>query len=268
MDYFDFYMMHAQNGDYFRDFKACKAYETAFELKAEGKVRHVGISFHDRPEVLEQILAEYPQIEMVIMQFNYADWEDAGVQSRLCYEVCERRGVPVAVMEPVKGGSLANLPKEARAILDALTPDVAPEDKPSAASYAIRFAASFPNNIVVLSGMSSLEQMEDNLSYMKDFRPLSKEEFAAIDKVCELFRAQNLIECTACRYCTDGCPMDIPIPDIFADLNARKLHRNWNSEWYYNVHVQQRGKASDCIECGQCEGVCPQRLPQYKTNFI
>ena len=263
VEYFDFYLMHAQSLDFFEDFKACKAYETAFELKAEGKIRHVGISFHDRAEVLEKILDEYPQIELVQIQFNYADWDDAGVQSRLCYEVCERHGIPTAVMEPVKGGSLAHLPSQAQDILDALTPGTGV--KPSAASYAIRFAASFPNNVVVLSGMSSLAQMEDNLSYMKDFRPLNEEESAAIDKVRELFGAQNLIACTACRYCTDGCPMNIPIPDIFADLNAKKIHHNWNSDWYYNVHIQQRGKASDCIECGQCESVCPQKLPIIET---
>ena len=259
VDYFDFYMMHAQNGDFFKEFKECEAYETAFALKAEGKIRHVGISFHDRAEVLEQILSEYPQIELVIMQFNYADWEDAGVQSRLCYQTCERHNVPIAVMEPVKGGSLAHLPKEAQDILDALTPGAAV--KPSAASYAIRFAASFPNNIVVLSGMSSLEQMRDNLGFMKDFKPLSQEEFAAIDKVRGIFRSLGLIQCTACRYCTDGCPMNIPIPDLFADLNAKEVFHNWNSKWYYDVHVQQRGKAGDCIECGQCESVCPQKLP-------
>ena len=259
VDYFDFYMMHAQNGDFFKEFKECEAYETAFALKAEGKIRHVGISFHDRAEVLEQILSEYPQIELVIMQFNYADYEDAGVQSRLCYQTCERHNVPIAVMEPVKGGSLAHLPKEAQDILDALTPGAAV--KPSAASYAIRFAASFPNNIVVLSGMSSLEQMRDNLGFMKDFKPLSQEEFAAIDKVRGIFRSLGLIQCTACRYCTDGCPMNIPIPDLFADLNAKEVFHNWNSKWYYDVHVQHRGKAGDCIECGQCESVCPQKLP-------
>ena len=259
VDYFDFYLMHAQNSQYFADFKRCRAYETAFELKQEGKIRHVGISFHDKAEVLEQILTEYPAIELVQIQFNYVDYEDAGIQSRRCYEVCERHGKPVVVMEPVKGGSLARLPKAAQAVLDGIG------SNHSTAGYAIRYAASFPQIMMTLSGMSNLAQMEDNLSYMTDFKPLSQEEFAAIDKVRDIFRKQKLIACTACRYCTAGCPMGISIPDLFADMNAKQAYHDWNSDWYYMVHTQQGGKASDCIACGQCEGVCPQHLPIIET---
>lgn len=254
VDYFDFYLMHAQNTQYFREFKACRAYETAFALKEEGKIRHVGISFHDRAEVLEQILNEYPQIEVVQIQFNYADYEDAAVESRKCYEVCVRRGKPVFVMEPVKGGVLANLPAEGKAILDAL-------DGGSPASYAIRFAASFPGIRMVLSGMSNMEQLTDNLSFMRDFQPLNEAEMEAIGKVRDVFRSLNLIGCTACRYCVAGCPQNILIPELFGAMNAKRAYNDWNSGWYYTVHTQDNGKASDCVQCGNCEQTCPQHLP-------
>lgn len=254
VDYFDFYLMHAQNTQYFREFKACRAYETAFALKEEGKIRHVGISFHDRAEVLEQILNEYPQIEVVQIQFNYADYEDAAVESRKCYEVCVRHGKPVFVMEPVKGGVLANLPAEGKAILDAL-------DGGSPASYAIRFAASFPGIRMVLSGMSNMEQLTDNLSFMRDFQPLNDTEMEAIGKVRDVFRSLNLIGCTACRYCVAGCPQNILIPELFGAMNAKRAYNDWNSGWYYTVHTQDNGKASDCVQCGNCEQTCPQHLP-------
>lgn len=254
VDYFDFYLMHAQNTQYFREFKACRAYETAFALKEEGKIRHVGISFHDRAEVLEQILNECPQIEVVQIQFNYADYEDAAVESRKCYEVCVRRGKPVFVMEPVKGGVLANLPAEGKAILDAL-------DGGSPASYAIRFAASFPGIRMVLSGMSNMEQLTDNLSFMRDFQPLNEAEMEAIGKVRDVFRSLNLIGCTACRYCVAGCPQNILIPELFGAMNAKRAYNDWNSGWYYTVHTQDNGKASDCVQCGNCEQTCPQHLP-------
>lgn len=254
VDYFDFYLMHAQNTQYFREFKACRAYETAFALKEEGKIRHVGISFHDRAEVLEQILNEYPQIEVVQIQFNYADYEDAAVESRKCYEVCVRHGKPVFVMEPVKGGVLANLPAEGKAILDAL-------DGGSPASYAIRFAASFPGIRMVLSGMSNMEQLTDSLSFMRDFQPLNEAEMEAIGKVRDVFRSLNLIGCTACRYCVAGCPQNILIPELFGAMNAKRAYNDWNSGWYYTVHTQDNGKASDCVQCGNCEQTCPQHLP-------
>ncbi|MBR1538862.1 MAG: aldo/keto reductase, partial [Bacteroidales bacterium] len=259
VDYFDFYLMHAQNSEYFEEFRACRAYETAFELKAEGKIRHIGISFHDKAEVLDRILTTYPEIELVQIQFNYVDYDDAGIQSRLCYEVCEKHGKPVVVMEPVKGGNLAHLPADAAKILSDLGAGM------NQASYAIRFAASFPQIMMTLSGMSHLDQMQDNLSFMKDFQPLAPEEHAALAKVRELFQARRLIACTGCRYCTAGCPMQISIPDLFADLNAKSLHKDWNSDWYFMVHTQGHGKPSDCIECGQCEGVCPQHLPIIET---
>lgn len=255
VDYFDFYLMHAQSADIYAKYKRCRAYETALEFLAEGRIRHFGISFHDKAAVLEQILTEYPQIEVVQIQFNYADYEDVSVESRKCYEVCVKYGKPVIVMEPVKGGSLANLPEEARSVFEELHGG-------SPTSYAIRFAAGFDGMMMVLSGMGDMNMMRENIGFMKDFQPLSEEEHAAIRRVCDIFRAQNLIPCTACRYCMERCPQNIAIPDLFACLNALKQFHNWNSAYYYNnIHTKNGGKASDCIKCGKCEAICPQHLP-------
>ncbi len=258
VDYFDFYLMHAQGAGNYGKFKKCKAYETAFELKAEGKIRHVGISFHDTAEVLEQILTEYPQIEVVQIQFNYLDYDDSAVQGRRVYEVCRRHNKPVLVMEPVKGGNLVNLPEDAKNVLTEL-------DSGSPASYAIRFAAGFDGMLCVLSGMSSIEQLEDNIGYMKDFKPLNDEELAAVNKVVAILHSKKLIACTACRYCTEGCPMKISIPDLFSCMNTKELTHDWNPDYYYNqVYTKQGGKASSCIKCGKCEKICPQHLPIRK----
>ena len=250
VEYFDYYLMHAQSAEIFKYFKERHAYA----LKEEGKVKHVGISFHDRAEVLDAILTEYPQIEVVQIQFNYLDYEDPAVQSKKCYEVCRRHNKPVLVMEPVKGGSLVNLPEDAKKVLEDLHGG-------SPASYAIRFAAGFEGIEMVLSGMSTLEQMKDNLSFMKDFKPLTEEERKAVKKVCDIIHSKNLIPCTACRYCIDGCPKHISIPDLFACMNTKQLYHDWNADYYYNnVHTVNHGKASDCIECGKCEKACPQHL--------
>ena len=254
VEYFDYYLMHAQSAEIFKYFKERHAYYTAFALKEEGKIKHVGISFHDRAEVLDAILTEYPQIEVVQIQFNYLDYEDPAVQSKKCYEVCRKHNKPVLVMEPVKGGSLVNLPEEAKKVLEDLHGG-------SPASYAIRFAAGFEGIEMVLSGMSTLEQMKDNLSFMKDFKPLTEEEHAAVKKVCDIIHSKNLIPCTACRYCIDGCPKHISIPDLFACMNTKQIYHDWNADYYYNnVHTVDHGKASDCVECGKCEKACPQHL--------
>lgn len=252
VEYFDFYLMHAQNTASFEKYKACRAYETAFELKKEGKVKHVGLSFHDSAEVLDRILTEYPDVEVVQIQFNYVDYEDATVESRKCYEVCRKHQKPVIVMEPVKGGSLVNLPDEAKALFDELGGG-------SYASYALRYVAGFEGMMMTLSGMSNTEQMNDNINTMKDFVPLSAEEHAVIDKVRDIIRSKELVKCTACRYCTDGCPKHIAIPDLFSALNEKILKME-SADAAYKKHTENGGKASDCIKCGKCEQICPQKL--------
>lgn len=255
VDYLDFYLMHAQSKENFAKYKRCRAYEQAFELKAEGKIKHVGISFHDTAVVLEQILNEFPQIEAVQIQLNYVDFDDPAVQSKKCYDVCRKHNKPVIVMEPVKGGNLVNLPEAAKKYFDEL-------GSASPASYAIRFAAGFDGVFMVLSGMSNMEQMNDNISYMKDFKPLNDREMSAVANVCAVFKGMRLIACTACRYCTAGCPKSISIPDLIACMNTKKIYHDWNANYYYReVHTKHGGKASACIECGKCENVCPQHLP-------
>ena len=247
VDYFDFYLMHAQNQQRFQQYKEARAYETALELIQEGKIRHLGISFHDKAEVLDQILTEYPQIEVVQIQFNYVDYEDEKVESRKCYEVCRKHGKPVIVMEPVKGGSLVNLPEAAQRIFDRLKGG-------SNASYAIRFAAGFEGVMMVLSGMSTLEQMQDNVSFMGDFRPLDTKEQEAVETVCAIFRNQELIPCTGCRYCTEVCPQGIPIPELFACLNAKRQSQE------ADLSSIEGTSPRDCLRCGLCEESCPQHL--------
>lgn len=254
VDYFDFYLMHSQDAAIYEKFRRCNAYETALEMQKEGKFKHFGISFHDKAEVLEQILKDYPQIEAVQIQFNYLDYGDPAVDSKRVYEVCEKYGKAVIVMEPVKGGNLVNLPEKAQGILDSLNSGM------SNASYAIRFAASFPNMFMVLSGMSDLAQINDNMSYMKDFKPLDEKEMQAVNDVRKAFSEINLIPCTACHYCTSGCPMNISIPELFSCYNHKVNFHDWNQGYYYAQITRDGGKPSECIECGQCEGICPQHL--------
>lgn len=255
VEYFDYYLMHAQDRNIYAHFQKTNAYEECLKLKEEGKIKHLGISFHDNAEVLEQILSEHPEIEIVQIQFNYVDYESASVQSKKVYEVCRKFNKPILVMEPVKGGGLVNLPEEAKKLYDDLKQDY------SYASYAIRFAASFEGMYKVLSGMSDFEKLKDNVDYMKEFKPLSDEEMNTVLKVGELLRNLGGIPCTACRYCVDGCPMKISIPDLFSCYNAKVQFNDWNAGYYYNVHTQNgHGKASDCIKCGKCENICPQHL--------
>ena len=246
VEYFDFYLFHANSAQRHEIFTKTRAYDIVQELKAQGKIRHVGMSSHDSAQVQDKILTDRPEIEVVQLQFNYADYEDPRVQSRACWEVCRRHGKPVLVMEPVKGGSLANLPQKAVDLLENGSP----------ASYAIRFAASFEGIFMVLSGMSNMEQVMDNLGYMKDFKPLSDAEMETIGRVRTLYQAQHRIPCTACRYCTDGCPAGIDIPELFACLNDKRQDKQDADSRYAEFTV----KADSCVECGQCEAVCPQHL--------
>ena len=246
VEYFDFFLMHAMNASRHQTYIDTRAYDIAQELKAEGRLRHVGMSFHDTADVLDRILTDRPELEFVQLQFNYVDYEDPRVQARKCYEVCRKHGKPVLVMEPVKGGSLIDLPKEAQALLTT----------GNAASYALRFAASFEGIVMVLSGMSNEAQMADNLSFMTDFKPLTEAEQETIGKIRTLYQAQHKIPCTACRYCTDGCPAGIPIPDIFACMNRKRAGEGEPEKEY----AEFENNASACIGCGQCEEACPQNL--------
>lgn len=252
--YFDYYLMHAQDRNTYPHFQETDAYSVALELKKEGKIKHLGISFHDTAEMLEKILSEHPEVEIVQIQFNYMDFKNPSVQAEKVYNVCHKFNKPILIMEPVKGGGLVNLPAEAKKVFDDLGENL------SYASYAVRFAASFDGIFKVLSGMSNLEQMQDNLSYMKDFKPFTNKEYNAVEKVRNILDNLGGIPCTSCRYCVEGCPKKISIPDLFGCYNAKKQFNDWNSDYYYRVHTQDNGKASDCIKCGKCEKICPQHL--------
>ena len=256
VEYFDFFLLHSLTAGNYPHYTGNRAFEIAAELKAEGKVRHVGISFHDTAETLEKILSEQPVIEVVQLQFNYLDYEDERVQSRLCYEVCVKYGKPVMVMEPVRGGSLVNLPAAGKAVLDKL-------GEYSPAGYAIRYAASFDNVFMVLSGMSNTEQMADNIHSMKDFTPFTEAEHAAVAEVAEIIRAIPTIPCTSCKYCVDGdrCPMNIRIPSLFSAENKARRFNTEDARGHYEWVTSKGGKPTDCIECGLCEEICPQQLP-------
>ena len=254
VSYFDFYLMHAQDKTLYAKYKKLGAYEVAQQLRDEGKIRHIGISFHDTAELLDQILRENPCVEIVQIQLNYVDFKDPSVQSEKCLEVCRKYGKPAIVMEPVKGGSLVNIPEDAQKIFDAL-------DGGSNASYAIRFAASQEGVVMVLSGMGNMDMVKDNTAYMKNFQPLTPQEMEAVEKVCAIMKTRDTIPCTACRYCTEVCPQKIDIPVLFACMNDHKIFKTWNSHYYYNsIHTANGGKASSCIGCGQCEKICPQHL--------
>lgn len=256
VEYFDFFLLHALNAHNYAHYTENRAFEIAAEFKAEGRVRHVGISFHDTAEVLDRILTEQPSVEVVQLQFNYLDYEDDNVQSRLCYETCVKHGKPVIVMEPVRGGSLVNLPAAGLEVLHELGPY-------SPAGYAIRYAASFDNIFMVLSGMSNMEQMEDNIKSMKDFSPFTEAEYEAVRRVADIIRAIPTVSCTGCRYCVDGdrCPKKIDIPSLFQVENKARRFNTDEARGYYNHVTAQGGKPSDCIKCGKCEAICPQQLP-------
>ena len=253
--YFDFYLLHAIDARNKEKYDKYGIWEYVKKLKAEGLIRHYGFSFHDTPEVLDEVLTEHPDAEFVQLQINYSDWEDPLISSRRCYEIATRHGKPVIVMEPVKGGTLADPPQNVKDILKAANPDA------SFASWAVRFAASLPNVMMVLSGMSNYEQMEDNLSYMRHFQPLSDEEQEIVKKAHEALLQNQGIPCTSCHYCTPGCPMDIHIPEIFSVMNVYKRYNDLNAA--RNDYGWRPGgeKASSCIQCGQCEDACPQHLP-------
>ena len=259
--YFDYYLLHGIEAGSLPKFERFDCFNWLLEKKAQGLVKHAGFSFHDTPELLDEILTKHPEMEFVQIQLNYLDWESEWVQSRQVYETAVKHGKPVIVMEPVKGGTLANIPAEAETLLKAREPRL------SVPSWAIRFAASQENVMVVLSGMSNPGQMADNLSYMDDFKPLTEDEQALLTRqVAGIINAQIAVPCTGCSYCTEGCPMRIPIPKYFSlyneDMRENLAEKGWTINFSnYDKLTESFGKASDCVACGQCEGVCPQHLP-------
>ena len=253
--YFDFYLLHSLNRDRVRYYDEHDMWGFIKRKKEEGVLRHVGFSFHDTADILDKFLTDHPDMEFVQLQINYLDWENESIQSRACYEVARKHGMPIIVMEPVKGGNLANPPESVAEILKAANPEVSPS------SWAIRFAASLPGIVTVLSGMSNIAQMADNLSYMTDFKPLTEGEQEVIGKVREAFAAIPTIPCTACAYCMKDCPANIAIFDTFRAVNNYRLYANLGaSKSRYERATKEKSKASACIDCGQCEEVCPQRI--------
>lgn len=256
VSYFDYYLLHSLGRESYATTQRIKAFEFISKKKEEGRIRHIGFSFHDSPEVLEQILSEHPEVEYVQLQINYLDWDDAIIQAKDCYEVAVKHGKQVIVMEPIKGGALADVPKEAEKAMKDYAPNL------SVASWAVRFAASLENVCMVLSGMSNMEQLEDNISYMKNFKKFNSDEIDLVMNAAKIIRSNIAISCTACQYCVDTCPEKIAIPDYFNIYNNLKrfaTQKNAAKTDYKNI-IKDHGRASACILCGNCEEHCPQRL--------
>ena len=257
VDYFDYYLLHSlEDGNNYDTYEKYDCFNWGIKKRDEGKIRHFGFSFHGTPELLVQVLDKHPEIEFVQIQLNYADWDNKIVHSGELYEILRDRSIPMIIMEPAKGGKLANLDDECAEILKAIRPEK------SIASWAFRYVGSLPGIATILSGMSTPEQMKDNINTFKDFEPLSEEELVAIDKVKEIMNRVELAGCTSCKYCVEGCPMGISIPDVISAVNTRrKFPGDMRPQFFYNGLVDRYSHASDCIACGQCEGVCPQHLP-------
>lgn len=256
VDYFDYYLIHAIDQELYSIYNEMDCFNWLIEKKKQGFVKHIGFSYHDSAEFLDQVLTEHPEMEFVQLQMNYLDWESAEVQSRKCYEVASKHGKPVIVMEPVKGGTLADVPAEVRESFAAYHPDL------SVPSWAIRFVASLDNVAMVLSGMSNMEQLMDNISYMKEFVPMNAEETELVHKAAEMIKDSIAIPCTGCSYCTEGCPMQIAIPDLFRVYNKSKRGEITDVEANeeYRQLTESGGKARECLACGQCQVACPQHL--------
>ena len=253
--YIDYYLLHSIMGNNAGKYDRMGLWDYVTDLKRQGKVRHYGFSYHSGPELLDELLTKHPDVEFVQLQINYEDWESPSIASRANYEVARAHGKQIVVMEPVKGGRLANPPAKVRSLLRAHDPAASP------ASWAIRFVASLEGILCVLSGMSNMAQMRDNVSYMRDFKPLDEDERAVIRQAQELLGASPAIPCTSCHYCTDGCPMRIPIPEVFGAMNMRLLDGQIEgARTAYAAATKNAGSAADCVACGQCEAACPQHI--------
>ena len=260
LEYYDFYLLHAMSAERVANADELGAWDFMKRLKAEGRAKHIGFSFHDTAEALEDILKAHPEMEFVQLQINYVDWESESVQSRKCYEVARKYNKPVIIMEPVRGGSLAIMPPQVQQVFK----EAEPEN--SVASWAVRYCASLEGIVTVLSGMSTEEQLNDNVSYMENFRPLNEGERATVQKVVDILNSLPTITCTACKYCVDGCPQKINIPGIFKAMNDLTLYNNEvTARHSYNNAVGEGGKAGDCIQCGACEAHCPQKIEIIET---
>lgn len=259
VEYFDYYWLHALGDGSYAKVQRLDGFGFIARKKAEGKIRHIGFSFHGTAELLERVLTDHPEVEYVQLQVNYLDWDDPTIRARECYEIAARHKKPVIVMEPVKGGGLARVPEEAERKMRAHSPEASP------ASWALRFAASQENVMVVLSGMSDMAQMRDNLSFMMDFRPLDEAERTILNECADILRSKIAIPCTQCRYCVSEqeCPKHIAIPEYFAIYNNLKRFTTQNvvAATYYHNLSKVYGKAGECIGCGGCERHCPQHLP-------
>ena len=254
--YFDYYLLHSLMKDNMGVYEKFGLWDYVKELKAEGKIKYFGFSFHDGPEVLDELLTKHPEVDLVQLQINYADWESPSIQSEKNYEVARKYGKSVVVMEPLRGGLLANPPQRVRDIFTAANKDI------SFASWAIRYVASMDGILTVLSGMSNIEQMEDNMSYMKNFKPLTDEEKQVVEAATKALLDVKSIPCTGCGYCTEGCPMNINIPGVFQARNADIMYEAPEAgKHQYGFRTSRGGKASECIKCCQCEDACPQHLP-------
>lgn len=256
LEYFDYYLLHSlEDGANYDVYEELDCFNWGIQKKQEGKIKHFGFSFHGTPELLVKVLDKHPEIEFVQIQLNYADWDNKVVNSGEIYKILLERNIPMIIMEPVKGGTLANMAPD----LEAMYKEAAPDK--SVASWAMRFVGSLPGIATILSGMSNMEQVNDNLNTFVNFKPLSEEEQSVINAVVKKMLDMPLIPCTNCRYCCDGCPKKIHIPDIFNIINTlRKFPGDNRPMFYFGSLTGFSGKPSECVGCGQCEKVCPQHL--------